>query len=46
MTISIQSTRDEQTEANPTSEFHYRFILRPETIIPNVDVSTSAGEVG
>lgn len=31
----------EQTEANPTDAFHYRFILRPETVIPNVDVETS-----
>lgn len=33
----------EQTEANPTDAFHYRFILRPETVIPNVDVETSNG---
>ncbi|WP_341856371.1 hypothetical protein [Brachybacterium sp. GPGPB12] len=33
----------EQTEANPTDAFHHRFILRPETVIPNVDVETSAG---
>lgn len=33
----------EQTEANPTDAFHYRFILRPQTIIPNVDVETTNG---
>lgn len=31
----------EQTEANATDGYHYRFILRPETVIPNVDVETS-----
>lgn len=36
----------EQTEAAATSEYHYRFILRPQTVIPNVDVATSAGTVG
>lgn len=33
----------EQTEVNETDAFHYRFILRPETVIPNVDVETSNG---
>lgn len=33
----------EQIDPNPTDTYHYRFILRPETAIPNVDVETSAG---
>ena len=34
----------EQLESSNVDTFHYKVIFRPETIIPNVDVKTSAGE--
>lgn len=36
----------EQLDPNESSGYHYRVILRPETIAPDVDLDTSAGEVG
>lgn len=36
----------EQLEPNEASGYHYRVIFRPETIVPDVDLDTSAGEVG
>ena len=31
----------EQTETIDVSEYHYRVIFKPETIVPNVDIDTS-----
>lgn len=36
----------EQTTPNKASEYHYRVIFRPQTIVPDVDIHTSAGNVG
>lgn len=36
----------EQLEPNESSEFHYVVRFRPETIVPDVKVDTSVGEVG
>lgn len=33
----------EQLEGENVSEFHYRVIFRPETVIPNPDLETSRG---
>lgn len=33
----------EQTELADVSEYRYKVIFRPETIVPDVDVDTSAG---
>jgi hypothetical protein len=33
----------EQLEAVDVDEFHHRVIFRPETIAPNIDLSTSGG---
>jgi hypothetical protein len=33
----------EQTEPSDVDPFHYRVIFRPETIIPDIDISTSGG---
>lgn len=34
----------EQTESADVSEYHYRVIFRPETIVPNIDIDTSGSE--
>lgn len=31
----------EQIDANPVDPFHYRYIIRPELIVPDIDISTS-----
>lgn len=31
----------EQIDAAPADPFHYRVVVRPETLIPNIDVQTS-----
>lgn len=36
----------EQLESNKSDSFHYTVRLRPETIVPDVKVDTSKGEVG
>lgn len=36
----------EQTRTVDASEYNYRVIFKPETIIPNIDVETSGGEKG
>ncbi|MGN6724141.1 MAG: hypothetical protein ACTHJM_16155 [Marmoricola sp.] len=33
----------EQLDAAPADPYHYRVIVRPETLIPNIDVQTSGG---
>lgn len=33
----------EQLQGNPASVFHYRVIFKPQSIVPNVDLETSAG---
>lgn len=34
----------EQTQAAKTSVYHYRVIFKPENIVPNIDLKTSAGQ--
>lgn len=36
----------EQTESADVSEYHYRVIFRPETIVPDIEVDTSKGTIG
>lgn len=33
----------EQLQGNPANVFHYRVIFKPQSIVPNVDLETSAG---
>lgn len=36
----------EQIEPHESDEYHYRWNVRPETVIPDVDIDTSAGTIG
>lgn len=36
----------EQIEPHESDEYHYTWNVRPETVIPDVDIDTSAGTIG
>ena len=36
----------EQTEPNESNPYHYRVIFRPETLLPDAEIATSAGTIG